>query len=82
MSQKLLQLTISRVDGPVFEGQVVSVQVPGAAGEMTILANHEPLISPLRNGTITIMLENDSKQTFEVETGTMEISNNSATLLI
>ena len=51
---KLLNLTISRVDLPVFDGEVVSVTVPGTAGEMTLLANHAPIISPLKEGTILI----------------------------
>jgi F0F1-type ATP synthase epsilon subunit len=31
---KFLQLTISRVDGPIFDGRVLFVTVPGIAGEM------------------------------------------------
>ena len=46
--QKLLKLTIARVDGPLFDGEVVSVTVPGASGEMTLLAEHAALISPLK----------------------------------
>lgn len=79
--KKLLKLTISKVDGPVFDGEVNFVTVPGIAGEMTILANHEALISPLKSGKITIdTLE--GKQIFELDLGTLEISNNHATILI
>ena len=82
MSQNLLKLTISRVDAPVFDGEVVSVHVPGTAGEMEIMANHEPLISPLKAGVITIKKENGEKESHEIESGTLEISNNHATILI
>lgn len=81
--QKLLKLTISKVDAPAFNGEVVSVTVPGAAGEMTLMANHEALISPLKAGTITVRTSDGaSPQTFEVTAGTLEVSNNHATILI
>lgn len=76
-----LKLTISKVDAPVFDGEVVSVQVPGVDGQMEILANHEPLISPLQAGTITVTLP-DSKETHEIDGGTLEVSNNHATILV
>lgn len=79
---KLLHLIISRVDEPLFVGGVVSVTVPGKAGEMTILANHEALISPLKKGVITVREPGEAEKTFEIETGMLEISNNEATILI
>ncbi|MFT5036661.1 MAG: F-type H+-transporting ATPase subunit epsilon [Candidatus Azotimanducaceae bacterium] len=80
--QKLLKLIISRVDGPVLDGEVISVSVPGVDGDMTILAEHEALISPLRKGTVSVLKADGEVETFEVESGTLEISNNSATILI
>ena len=79
---KLLYLTIARVDGPIFDGEVESVSVPGAAGDMQILANHEPLISPLKEGTVTIVEANGQEQSHEIESGTIEISQNHATILV
>ncbi len=79
---KLLKLTISKVDGPIFDGEVVSVTVPGVAGEMTILAQHTALISPLKKGTITYRGAENSTENIEIESGTLEISQNHATILI
>ena len=79
---KLLKLTISRVDAPVFDGEVVSVTVPGTEGEMTILADHEALISVLKTGTVTVRTEAGDVQTFAIDQGTIEISHNHATVLI
>lgn len=79
---KLLKLTISRVDGPIFDGEVVFVTVPGVAGEMTILANHSALISPLKKGTMTLKKADDTTELIELEGGTLEISQNHATILI
>ena len=80
--QKLLKLTISRVDGPVFDGEVLSVSVPGVAGDMQILARHEALISPLKKGQIKIEDSKGETETFALESGTLEMSDNHATILI
>ena len=79
---KLLQLTISKVDAPVFDGLVISVTVPGTEGEMTILADHTALISVLKAGTINVKLESGTVENYPVENGTLEISNNHVTILI
>lgn len=81
-NEKLLKLTISKVDAPVFDGEVVAVHVPGVDGEMEILANHEPLISPLKAGILTIKKADGSTHTHNITSGTLEISNNHATILV
>jgi len=80
--QKLLTLTVSRVDGPVFQGEVVALSVPGIEGDMQILPHHSALISPLRKGTITIHKADGKKESHLIDSGTLEVSNNSATVLM
>lgn len=80
--KKLLRLTVSKVDAPVFDGEVISVHVPGVDGEMEIMANHEPLISPLKEGVIVITTSNGEKEIHAIESGTLEISHNHATIII
>jgi len=80
--QKLLHLTLSRVDGPVFDGDVIAVSVPGVEGAMQILAHHSALISPLKKGTVTIHKEDGKEESHLIEFGTLEISHNHATVLI
>ena len=82
VEQRLLKLTIARVDGPVFDGEVVSVAVPGVAGDMELLAGHEALISPLKAGEVRIKNSDGTTETFSLMAGTLEISNNHATILI
>lgn len=82
MSQKLLQLTITRVDGPVFDGEVISVAVPGAAGDMVILAGHESIISPLKSGEVRVKKADGTVESFPLTLGTLEVSANHATILI
>lgn len=79
---KQLNLTISRVDAPVFSGLITSVTVPGSEGEMTLLADHTPLMSALRAGTITVRNADGETETFEVTSGTLEVSYNTVTILL
>jgi len=79
---KLLQLTISKVDAPVFDSEVVSVTVPGSEGEMTLLADHVALISALKPGVITIRQADGEDVTHKITNGTLEVYNNHATILI
>lgn len=82
MAQKTFKLTITRVDGPLFDGEAVSVTVPGAAGEMTLLAQHEPLISPLKTGTVEVTALDGQKSSYQVVSGTLEVANNHITILV
>lgn len=80
--QKLLQLTIARVDAPVFTGGVVSVTVPGSEGEMTLMADHEAIISALKEGVITYRLPDGTEESVTLTLGTLELRDNHATILI
>ena len=63
-AQKLLKLTISKVDAPVFDGEVLLVTVPGSEGEMTILADHEALITVLKAGKLSVKTEPNAYKDF------------------
>lgn len=80
-NQKTFTLRISRVDGPLFADEALSVTVPGVVGEMTILPNHSALISPLKAGTISVKTI-DGVESFDIETGTLEVSSNEVIILL
>jgi F-type H+-transporting ATPase subunit epsilon len=82
MTSKLLKLTISRVDEPIFDGEVLSVTLPGIAGEMTILPQHTALISPLKKGIVSYKKVDGEVERLQIESGTLEISQNHATVLV
>ena len=82
MATKFLKLTIARVDGPVFDGEVVSVTLPGTEGEMTIMADHVPLVSALKAGTVTARPVSGEAISYELQNGTVEVRENHATVLI
>lgn len=77
-----LALTVASVTENLFEGAVESVTVPGAAGEMTILANHEPLISTLKKGAVVIRQRDAESREIPIESGVLEVSGSRAVILV
>lgn len=79
---KTFTLVISDVSGPLFSGEVEAVSVPGVMGEMQILAQHAPLISPLKAGVIRVVVPGGETQSFPVASGTLETSENQVTIIM
>ncbi len=82
-TEHLLNLTIAHPSSILFTGSVYAVTLPTTEGEITVLANHEPIIIVLKKGTLTVHVTNHGeKQKFEINGGVLEISNNKATVLL
>lgn len=75
-----LRLVVSTPEGTVFESDVVSVSVRGAAGDLAILAGHAPLITPLRAGKCTV-LSDDDEHIFDIGRGLLSVSTEKAVVL-
>lgn len=69
-------------EGSSFEGEVVSVRVPGALGDFQMLYNHAPIVSSLGIGKITIKQgEGTVDIDYSVSGGFVEMSHNELTIL-
>jgi F-type H+-transporting ATPase subunit epsilon len=62
-------LSLVTPDGPAFEGEVEMIIVPGAAGEIGVLARHAPLIATLQAGSTRVYLNRESHDVREFATG-------------
>jgi F-type H+-transporting ATPase subunit epsilon len=62
-------ISLTTPDGAVFEDEVEMVIVPGAAGEIGVLARHAPLIALLKAGSTRIYSDRDSGDVREFATG-------------
>lgn len=80
-NMKTFKLIITRIDGPIFNGEATSVTLPGEAGEMTVLAGHEALITPLKAGTVTVVSASGTER-HAIDSGVVEIAHNSVTVLL
>ena len=79
---KFFRLTIAKVGENLFDGEAVSVTLPGAEGQFTVLAHHEPFVSELKAGEVRLTDADGNKQSFRIERGVAEIANNRATVLL
>jgi len=56
-------------EGPAFEGEAEMIVVPGAAGEIGVLARHAPLVAMLNAGSTRVYVDMDSSQIQTFATG-------------
>lgn len=75
-------LTIASVGETLFDGEAVSATFPGSDGEFTVLAKHEPLISTLKKGSITVRGAGGEARRFDNDNGILECSKNTVTVLL
>jgi len=66
---KKFDVSLVTPDGPAFEGEAEMIIVPGAAGEIGVLARHAPLIATLKAGSTRVYLDRDSGDVQEYATG-------------
>jgi F-type H+-transporting ATPase subunit epsilon len=67
--RKRFDVSLVTPDGPAFEGEAEMMIVPGAAGEIGVLARHAPLIATLKAGLTRVYLSIDSEDVREYATG-------------
>ena len=66
---KKFDVSLVTPDGPAFEGAVEMIVVPGAAGEIGVLARHAPLIATLKAGSTRVYLDRQADDVREFATG-------------
>ncbi len=69
-----MDITILTPDKEIFRGKVVSVKVPGAAGQFQVLKNHAPIVSSLDHGRVTLVTAKGEYSYFDEESGTIKTS--------
>ena len=67
-------LNIITQDRIIYQGKVSAVTLPGEKGELTVLPNHIPLITPLTEGKIKVQDANKKELFFEIESGVLEVN--------
>ncbi len=65
----------------LLSGDAEIVTVPGAEGDMGILANHAPLMTSLRPGMVSAKLADGSEEAYFVRGGFADIAGESVTVL-
>ncbi len=65
-----------------YEDEVDSLIAPGIEGYLGILTNHAPLITAITPGKVTVRDKSQQELILSVSEGFLEVSANSATLLV
>jgi F-type H+-transporting ATPase subunit epsilon len=80
--ENTFRLVIASVSDTQFDGAAVSATMPGSAGEFTILLNHEPFVSTLKAGKITVRQTGGVNKEFPITGGVVESSGGRAVVLL
>jgi len=56
-------------EGDAFRGEAEMLVVPGAAGDIGVLARHAPLVATLRAGSTRVYRDRESEDVLELATG-------------
>lgn len=72
----VFQAQILTPDGPVFDGKVESIRVPGTNGDFQVLINHANLMSSLDVGPVTIVDVNGKILKVAISGGMLDVNNN------
>jgi len=77
-----MTLEILTPDKTVYEGNAVSVNLPGTMGFFEILNNHAPIISTLEDGKVIVRHgPNTNEDVYFIKGGVVEASHNKVVVL-
>lgn len=77
-----MQIEIITPDTKVFEGEIVSLRVPGKKGSFQVLKDHAPIISTLEEGPVFMVNLAGQETRYDIDGGVIEVKNNSIILLV
>jgi len=77
-----MKLEILTPEQKIYSGDVYGVQLPGISGLFEVLDKHAPLVSALKSGTLKILKDKNSTAQYTIQSGFVEVLNNSATVLV
>ena len=78
---RTFDLSLVTPEGPAFEGEAEMLIVPGASGEIGVLARHAPLVAMLKAGEIRIKSEGQW-QAFAAGPGYFKVQQDRALVLV
>ena len=72
-----MKVSIYTLKNILFQGKASLLNCNTSAGQITVLDNHEPLITALDKGVIKLVDENKKEQFFQVSSGFLEVKSGS-----
>src|ERR671927_1750223 len=78
----LFPVSVVTPEGPAFDGDAEMLIVPGAAGEIGVLARHAPLVAMLKAGSTRVHLGDGQVQEFATGYGFFQVLEDRAIALV
>jgi F-type H+-transporting ATPase subunit epsilon len=69
LAERTFSVSLVTPEGAAFEGEIEMLIVPGADGEIGVLARHAPLVALLRAGSTRVYKDRASEDVLEFATG-------------
>jgi F-type H+-transporting ATPase subunit epsilon len=69
LADRTFSVSLVTPKGPAFEGEVEMLVVPGADGEIGVLARHAPLVALLKAGSTRVYKDRRTEDVMEFATG-------------
>jgi F-type H+-transporting ATPase subunit epsilon len=80
--RKTFDVSLVTPDGPAFEGEAEMIVVPGAAGEIGVLARHAPLIATLKAGETRVYVTQSEIKAYATGPGFFQVQLDRAIALV
>ncbi len=80
--RKTFSVSLVTPEGPAFEGDAVMLIVPGAAGEIGVLARHAPLVAMLKAGSTRVHVREGDVLEFATGPGFFRVEQDRALALV
>ena len=82
MARRRFDVSLVTPDGAAYEGEAEMLIVPGAAGEIGVLARHAPLVATLKAGSTRLHLPSREVQEFATGPGFFKVELDRAIALV
>jgi F-type H+-transporting ATPase subunit epsilon len=80
--RRTFSVSLVTPEGPAWEGEAQMIIVPGAAGEIGVLARHAPLVAMLKAGSTRIHVGPTDVQEFATGPGFFKVERDRALVLV
>ena len=80
--RRSFSVSVVTPDGPAYEGDAEMIIVPGAAGEIGVLARHAPLIATLKAGSTRVHVSDAQVLEFATGPGFFQVLEDRAIALV
>jgi F-type H+-transporting ATPase subunit epsilon len=80
--RRRFDVSVVTPEGPAYEGEAEMLIVPGAAGEIGVLARHAPLIATLKAGKTRVHLSENEVREFATGPGFFQVQFDRAIALV